>query len=125
MKKKTKQDDPLWQLQQEWQQHKAQVQSVPFLTDEELRELFNRVKDTLPEPLPGPVDEAVYRANRYARVRPFRYATVFCVLLLLANGVKALSPVSTALTRSVDAAVTSQYATDTVANMLNGNDTLA
>ena len=125
MKKKTEQDDPLLQLQQAWQQHKARVQTLPFLTDEEMRELFDSVKDTLPEPLPGPVDEAVRRANRYTRVRPFRYAAVFGVLLLLANGVMALTPGSPTLTRSVDAAVSSQYAMDTVVNMLNENNTIA
>ena len=125
MKKKTKQDDPLLQLQLDWQQHKGRMQSLPFLTDEELRGLYDRVQDKLSEPLPDSVVGAMRRADHYAHTRRFRYAAAICVALLLTGGATALIPTSAALTRSTDSSVSSQYAMATVHSLFNNNNTIA
>ena len=119
MTKKTEHNDPLMQLQQTWQQHKEHTHGLPFLTDEELGDIFTRGQKASPDPLPLFVSGSEQRTVQYARVRPFRYAAAICLALLMSGSVFAQSPSSTEPTRSDT--ISSQEAATAITHMLSSN----
>ena len=119
MTKKTEHNDPLLQLQQTWQQHKEHTRGLPFLTDEELGDIFTRSLQSSPEPLPLFVSTSEQRTVQYARVRPFRYAAATCLALLMAGSIFAQSPSSTEPTRSDT--ISSHEAATAITHMLSTN----
>ncbi len=82
-KKSQSQQDPLEQLRQAWEEHKEQVRSLPFLTDGELKKIYDDFCASHAEVPPLVLPEPLTRKRR----RPWTWTQVLSAAVCLCASV--------------------------------------